>query len=154
MNLYPDKPLTWWLSIKHHSLMLLAYRILLLLKHKMSLQHVSFPFDIRKGISSHMWYKVVNLSLRIYSVFEDSCFASPLLWLGGVGLHCGRSWITLLAGIIEWAVKMNNDSSNTLPLGDKWWERKNVQEWKHTEAGYVLMRALARFCCWGNWRWV
>lgn len=41
----------------------------------------------------------------------------PFTWLGGIGPHCGRSWISLLAGIMEWAVKMIKDSSNIPPLG-------------------------------------
>lgn len=41
----------------------------------------------------------------------------PLTRLCGIGPHCGRSWISLLAGIMEWAVKMIKDSSNIPPLG-------------------------------------
>lgn len=143
MNLYPDKPLTWWLSIKN-TILLCYWPTESYYSSNAKCHYSMFPFCLilEKESPPTCDYKIVNLSLRTYSVFEDSCFASPLLWLGGVGLHCGRSWIILLAGIIEWAVKMNNDSSNTLPLRDKWRERKNVQDWKHTEAGCVLMPAL------------
>lgn len=81
----------------------------------------------------HEHSKSWKLSQRIYIFFVTEanflcCFASPSPWLGGVGLHCGRSWISLLAGIIEWAVKMIKDSSNILPLGDKWWKSESEPE--------------------------
>lgn len=91
----------------------------------MSLLHVSFLCDKRiRGIQNHKSYVWGYIFLCTEADFL-SCFASPSPWLGGVGLHCGRSWISLLAGIMEWAVKMIKDSSNILPLGDKWWERES-----------------------------
>ena len=80
-----------------------------------------------KSFGSHLQQKfktmkVITDNIYIFCTEADfvPCFAAFSLRLGGVGLHCGRSWIRLLAGIIEWAVKMIKDSSNILPLGDKW----------------------------------
>lgn len=86
-----------------------------------------------------------------------SCFASSS-WLGGAGLRCGRSWISLLAGIIEWAVKMIKDSSDILPLGDKWWERQSERErmceMKSTQRQGIFQCQLTLVCivdC--HWLW-
>lgn len=94
------------------------------------LRHVSFLFDIIIWISSPTKIqnnKSYHWQYTFFCTEADfvPCFASFSLWLCGVGLHCGRSWISLLAGIIEWAVKMIKDSSNILPLGDKWWVRES-----------------------------
>lgn len=67
------------------------------------------------------------MSEDIVTVFVVFCLADFLAYfaslsprLGGAGLRCRRSWISFLAGIIEWAVKMIKDSSNILSLGDEW----------------------------------
>lgn len=70
----------------------------------------------------------------------------PLTRLCGIGPHCGRSWISLLARIMEWAVKMIKDSSNIPPLGGgRRWEKEIVQDRERTEAARVSNGGLDSF---------